>query len=220
MRLVLLGPPGVGKGTQAGCIAEAYSIPHVSTGDTLRAGVAMGTEAGKEAKSYMDAGELVPDGVVTALVRDRLSGGDCEPGFLLDGYPRTRAQAEALDGLLSDAGQSLDAVLCFTAPEDVLVERLGGRRLCRGCSKGYHVRFMPPATEGVCNECGGEVYQRDDDQPDAIRQRLKVYADQTQELVTYYRDRGLLLEVRADRPVEEVAESVQEVLGDLAGRNA
>ena len=220
MRLVLLGPPGVGKGTQAGRIAETYGIPHISTGEMFRAAVAAGTEAGREAKTYMDAGKLVPDAVVTAMVRERLAEADCGPGFLLDGFPRTRRQAEDLDGLLRDAGQDLDAVVYFTAPEEVIVERLSGRRLCRRCGDGYHVRFMPPAAEGVCNRCGGELYQRDDDKPDAVRQRLKVYEDQTQELVAYYRERGLLLEVRADRAVEEVAGKVQKVLGGLAGREA
>jgi len=220
MRLVLLGPPGVGKGTQAGRIAETYGVPHISTGDMFRAAVAGGTKAGREAKTYMDAGKLVPDGVVTAMVRERLAEADCGPGFLLDGFPRTRPQAEALDGLLRDAGQDLDAVVYFTAPEEVIVERLSGRRLCRRCGEGYHVRFMPPAAEGVCDKCGGELYQRDDDQPDAIRQRLTVYEDQTQELVAYYRDRGLLLQLRADRAVEEVAGNVREALVGLAGRDA
>jgi adenylate kinase len=217
LRLVLLGPPGVGKGTQAGNIAKEYALPHISTGDMFRAAIAQGTAAGKAAKKYLDSGGLVPDGVVTDMVRERLGQADAKAGFLLDGFPRTGAQAESLDAMLKERGEALTAVIHFTAPESVIVDRLSGRRLCRKCGAGYHVRYMLPKREGVCDKCGGELYQREDDRAEAILNRLKVYKAQTAELGDYYRARGVLRDVAAEAEVEAVAAAVRSVLQPLAG---
>lgn len=190
--VVLLGAPGSGKGTQAERIVARYGLPHISTGDMLRAAVATGTEMGREAKRFMDAGELVPDEVVIGVVRERLTEDDAREGFLLDGFPRTIDQAERLDALLAGAGRALTHVIRLDVPEEELVERLAGRRLCRVCGKGYHVVFDPPAREGVCDACGGELYQRDDDDEATVRNRLAVYRAQTEPLVEHYRPQGIL----------------------------
>jgi adenylate kinase len=190
--VVLLGAPGAGKGTQAERIVARFGLPHISTGDMLRAAVAKDTAMGREAKRYMESGELVPDEVVIGVVRDRLAEDDTREGFLLDGFPRTIEQAERLDALLADAGRRLTDVVQLDVPEDELVERLAGRRLCRSCGKGYHVVFDPPRREGVCDVCGGELYQRADDNEETVRNRLSVYREQTEPLVEYYRDRGIL----------------------------
>jgi len=190
--VVLLGAPGAGKGTQAERIAARYGLPHVSTGDMLRAAVAKGTEMGLEARRFMDAGELVPDEVVIGVVRERLAEGDTREGFLLDGFPRTIEQAERLDALLAGAGRALTHVIQLDVPEDELVERLAGRRLCRSCGKGYHIVFDPPRRDGVCDACGGELYQRADDAEATVRNRLAVYRAQTEPLVEHYREQGIL----------------------------
>ena len=195
MRMILLGPPGAGKGTQAKMLLEKLEIPQISTGDILRAAVKEGTPMGLEAKSYMDSGGLVPDSVVIGIIRDRIQDEDCRKGYILDGFPRTIAQAEALDTMLSELGSGIDAVVSLQADEEELVRRLTGRRTCRACGFGFHVMFKPPKTEGVCDECGGELYQRDDDQETAIRERLSVYGQQTQPLIDYYRGKGSLKEV-------------------------
>ncbi|WP_305046119.1 adenylate kinase [Geoalkalibacter sp.] len=213
MKLILLGPPGAGKGTQAKMLMERFAIPQISTGDILRAAVANRTEMGIRAKEYMDAGALVPDQVVIGIVRDRLQEADCERGFILDGFPRTVPQADALRRELSLLGRELDAVVSLEVDVDVLVERLTGRRTCGGCGRGFHVRFDPPRVSGVCDACGGALVQRDDDREETIRQRLQVYAAQTAPLVDYYRGQKLLREVDGMAAMNEVQ---GQILGLLA----
>jgi adenylate kinase len=190
--VILLGAPGAGKGTQAQRIGAGYALPHISTGDMLRAAVAAGTEMGKAAQKIMEAGALVSDEVVIGVVRDRLAQADAQKGFLLDGFPRTIAQAERLDAMLADGGRLVTHVILIDVPEDELVERLAGRRMCRECGKGYHTVFDPPQSEGVCDVCGAELYQRSDDNEATVRSRLEVYRAQTAPLVGYYEDRGVL----------------------------
>lgn len=204
MRLVLVGPPGAGKGTQAKYLAKYFGIPAISTGDIFRANVMEKTQLGLEAKRYMDAGDLVPDEVTVAMVRDRLDEGDTEPGFLLDGFPRTVPQAEALKDLLSQVGTPLDAVLELKVDDEEVVRRLSGRRTCRQCGHVWHQEFDPPTEDGVCDKCGGQLFQRDDDQPETIRRRLEVYNDNTAPLVGYYDDLGLLVAIEATGPVDGV----------------
>ena len=206
MRLVLVGPPGAGKGTQAQFIAAQFAIPKISTGDIFRANVSEGTELGMTAKKYMDAGDLVPDEVTSAMVRERLKEEDAGDGFLLDGFPRTVPQAETLDEILGGFDVGVDVVLELVVDDDEVVRRLSGRRTCHQCGHVWHLDFDPPATEGVCDRCGGELFQRDDDSELTIRHRLEVYADQTSPLIGYYGDRGLLSGVDATGPVEDVTE--------------
>ena len=206
MRLVLVGPPGAGKGTQAQFIASHFAVPKISTGDIFRANVSEGTDLGLEAKKYMDAGDLVPDEVTIGMVTDRLTHEDATEGFLLDGFPRTVHQAEVLDQLLGTKGAAVDVVLELVVDDDEVVRRLSGRRTCRRCGHVWHLDFDPPATAGQCDRCGGELFQRDDDSEDTIRHRLEVYADQTSPLIGYYGDRGLLRGVDAAGPVEDVTE--------------
>ena len=212
MRLVLVGPPGAGKGTQAEFIAEHFDIPKISTGDIFRANVSEGTELGIEARKYMDAGDLVPDEVTIAMVQDRLSYDDVSEGFLLDGFPRTVHQAEVLDGMLAERGVAVDVVLELVVDDEEVVRRLSGRRTCRRCGHVWHVDFDPPADEGTCDRCSGELFQRDDDSEDTIRHRLDVYADQTSPLIGYYGDKGLLRGVDATGPVEDVTDRAINVL--------
>ena len=206
MRLVLVGPPGAGKGTQAQFIASHFAIPKISTGEIFRANVSEGTELGLEARKYMDAGDLVPDEVTIGMVEDRLGHGDAQSGFLLDGFPRTVRQAEVLDALLEPMTSPLDVVLELVVDDDEVVRRLSGRRTCHQCGHVWHLDFDPPGTEGICDRCGGELFQRDDDSEDTIRHRLEVYADQTSPLIGYYGDKGLLRGVDATGPVEDVTE--------------
>jgi adenylate kinase len=206
VRLVLVGPPGAGKGTQAQFIASHFAIPKISTGDIFRANVSEGTELGLEARKYMDAGDLVPDEVTIGMVKDRLSQDDAQVGFLLDGFPRTVRQAEVLDELLEKLSAGLDVVLELVVDDDEVVRRLSGRRTCHQCGHVWHLDFDPPQAEGVCDRCGGELFQRDDDSEDTIRHRLEVYADQTSPLIGYYGDLGLLRGVDATGPVEDVTE--------------
>jgi adenylate kinase len=196
MNLILLGPPGAGKGTQASSMVKDYGVPQISTGDALRAAVKAGTDQGKRAKKFMDAGELVPDEVVIGIVGERIKEPDCADGFLLDGFPRTTSQADALAEMLTKAGRAIDHVVCIQVEKEEVVERLSGRRSCRACGYPHHVRFNPPEKDGICDKCGGELYQRDDDREEAIRQRLETYESQTQPLIDYYRERNLL------RPVD------------------
>jgi adenylate kinase len=190
--VILLGPPGAGKGTQAERIAAGYALPHISTGEMLRAALAQGTDMGLAAQKFMEAGALVPDEVVIGVVRDRLAQADAQKGFLLDGFPRTIEQAERLDVMLADSGRAVTHVILLDVPEDELVERLAGRRMCKGCGKGYHVVFDPPQNEGVCDVCGAELYQRSDDNEATVRNRLKVYRAQTEPLVGYYEGHDVL----------------------------
>lgn len=206
MRLILVGPPGAGKGTQAVNLAAHYGIPHISTGDIFRSNIKGETELGKLAKSYMDAGNLVPDSVTNEMVKDRLQQSDLGNGFLLDGYPRNIEQAEFLDSVLSDMKTPLDAVLELSIANSEIIKRLSGRRICRGCGASYHVEFEQPALEGVCDKCQGELYQRADDEESVIANRLNVYAEQTAPIVGFYRSAGLLKEISALGSVGDISE--------------
>ncbi|MEV6112324.1 adenylate kinase [Streptomyces sp. NPDC052109] len=213
MRIVLVGPPGAGKGTQAVRLAEKLAIPHISTGDLFRANISQQTELGKLAKSYMDAGNLVPDEVTIAMAKDRMEQPDAESGFLLDGFPRNVSQAEALDELLETEGINLDAVLDLEVPEDEVVKRIAGRRICRNeSSHVFHVTYSPPKKEGVCDVCGGELYQRDDDSEDTVRKRLEVYHTQTEPIIDYYKAQGLVVTISALGPVDEITQRALEAL--------
>jgi adenylate kinase len=203
-----MGLPGAGKGTQAARIIEELHIPHISTGDMFRAAVKEETPLGLEAKSYMDQGQLVPDRVTIGIVRERLGKDDCARGFLLDGFPRTVPQAEALDGLLKELGRDLDIVLYIEVDEEELLKRLTGRRICRNCGATYHVVFAPPKVEGVCDRCGGELYQRDDDRIETVANRLKVNLEQTEHLLKYYESAGKLHRVDGKQPIESVTDSI------------
>lgn len=213
MRIVLVGPPGAGKGTQATRLAEQLRVPHISTGDLFRANISQQTELGKLAKSYMDAGNLVPDEVTIAMAKDRMEQPDAEGGFLLDGFPRNVSQAEALDELLTTESMKLDAVLDLEAPEEEVVKRIAGRRICRNDSAHvFHETYKKPAKDGVCDVCGGELYQRDDDSEDTVRKRLEVYHTQTEPIIDYYKTQGLVVTISAMGPVDEVT---QRALGAL-----
>ncbi|MBA2555670.1 MAG: adenylate kinase [Geodermatophilaceae bacterium] len=217
MRVVLVGPPGAGKGTQAQFLSAQFDIVQISTGDIFRANVGNGTKLGLEAKKYMDVGDLVPDSVTIAMVNDRLAEDDVRHGFLLDGFPRNVEQAAALDGLLEELGSGLDAVLEMQVDNDEIVRRLAGRRTCHGCGQIWHVDYDPTKVEGVCDTCGGELYQREDDQPATIRRRLEVYDEQTSPLVSYYAERGLLVALSATGDVEGVTARAIEALKRATG---
>ncbi|MER6038719.1 MULTISPECIES: adenylate kinase [unclassified Streptomyces] len=213
MRIVLVGPPGAGKGTQAVRLAEKLGVPHISTGDLFRANISQQTELGKLAKSYMDAGNLVPDEVTIAMAKDRMEQPDAENGFLLDGFPRNVSQAKALDELLTSEGITLDAVLDLEAPEEEVVKRIAGRRVCRNDSSHvFHVTYKKPKKEGVCDVCGGELYQRDDDSEATVRKRLEVYHTQTEPIIDYYKAQGLVVTISALGKVEEVTAHALEAL--------
>ena len=202
--IVILGPPASGKGTQAARLREMLNLPHVASGDLFRENLKNDTELGRKARVYMDRGELVPDDVTIAMVMDRLNRPDCASGAILDGFPRTIAQAEALDRALAEQGHKISIVLYVAAPDEVLVERVSGRRLCRPCGESYHVRFNPPTQPGVCDNDGGELYQRDDDKPETVRKRLQVYWEQTSPLIDYYREQRALVEVNGDQSIDDV----------------
>ncbi|MCS1352576.1 adenylate kinase [Mechercharimyces sp. CAU 1602] len=214
MNLVLMGPPGAGKGTQAERIVEEHQIPHISTGDMFRQAVEDGTPLGLEAKSFMNQGKLVPDRVTIGIVRDRLGKDDCASGFLLDGFPRTLPQAEALDTLLSEMGKKIDRVVYIDVDEETLISRLTGRRICSQCGTTYHLIFNPPKQEGTCDRCGAHLYQRDDDTEETVANRLKVNAEQTRHLLDYYGNVGNLVQVDGDQPIEQVTTAIlQEIRG-------
>ena len=215
MRVIMLGPPGAGKGTQASRIAERHDVPHISTGDMFRANLRDETPLGREAKRHMDAGELVPDDVTNRMVADRLTWDDAEDGWVLDGFPRTVPQAEALDEILAARGESIDVVLRFDVDDDEVVQRLSGRRVCRSCGEIYHVDFNPPAEPGLCDVCGGELHQRDDDKEEVIRARLASYAEDTEPLEQFYAERGLLRDVEAVGDIDDVTERAMAVLADV-----
>jgi adenylate kinase len=206
MNIILLGPPGAGKGTQAKMLVEKYQIPQISTGDILRAAVKEGSPLGKEAKACMDKGELVPDSVVIGIVEERIQQSDCANGYMLDGFPRTVPQAEALDGMLKNLSSQIDHGVSIEVANEELVGRLTGRRTCRDCGAGFHVMFDPPEKEGVCDKCGGELYQRDDDNVETVTSRLEVYESQTKPLIDYYTAQGKI------RPVDGVGE-IKEIFG-------
>lgn len=212
MRLILLGPPGAGKGTQSKTLSEDYGIPQISTGDILRSAVKEGTVMGLRAKSFMDSGGLVPDEVVVGIVRERLEQSDCSTGFILDGFPRTVAQADALGETLAEMKFDLQTVISLEVDEDALVERLTGRRTCGGCGRGYHILYDPPGVDGLCDSCKGQLFQRDDDREETIRHRLLTYRQQTTPLIDYYRDRNLLKTVDGMLEIPVVREQIRAVL--------
>lgn len=213
MNIILLGPPGAGKGTQAKRLIDKYSIPQISTGDMLRAALKEGTALGLEAKKYMDKGELVPDSVVIGLVKERIQQNDCAKGYMLDGFPRNVSQAEALDKMLAELKQKIDDVICIEVPSEELLGRLTGRRTCRSCGAGFHVMFDPPKKEGVCDKCNGELYQRDDDNETTVKSRLDVYAKQTEPLIGYYKNQGKLRSINGVGDMEEIFSRITAVLG-------
>ncbi|MBP2403520.1 adenylate kinase [Streptomyces netropsis] len=213
MRIVLVGPPGAGKGTQAAYLAKNLAIPHISTGDLFRANISQGTPLGQKAQEYMRAGQLVPDEVTIGMAKDRMEQADATDGFLLDGFPRNLAQAEALDGILKADGLKLDAVLDLEVPEDEVVKRIAGRRICRNeSSHVFHAIYNPPKTEGVCDACGGELYQREDDSEETVRKRLEVYHSETEPIIDYYKAQGLVVTISALGKVAEVTQRAMAAL--------
>lgn len=213
MKIIMLGAPGAGKGTQAKMLAEKYGIPHISTGDIFRANIKNNTELGKKAKSYMDAGELVPDELTVDLVLDRIKEKDCMNGFILDGFPRNIPQAEALDYALNNQNEKIDYAINVDVPDANIIERMSGRRACLNCGATYHVVTIPPKKEGICDVCGSELVLRDDDQPETVKKRLDVYHEQTQPLIDYYKKEGVLAEVDGTKDMEEVFQAIVDILG-------
>ena len=212
MKIIMLGAPGAGKGTQAKKIAEKYNIPHISTGDIFRANIKNGTELGKKAKEYMDKGALVPDELVCDLVVDRISQADAKNGYVLDGFPRTIPQAEALDAALTKIGEKVDFAIDVDVPDDNIINRMSGRRACVACGGTYHVVFNPTKVEGVCDACGGQLILRDDDQPETVKNRLKVYHEQTQPLIDYYTKKNILKSVDGTQDMSKVFDSIVAIL--------
>ncbi|MBS4201569.1 adenylate kinase [Bacillus sp. FJAT-49732] len=215
MNLVLMGLPGAGKGTQADKIVEKYGVPHISTGDMFRAAMKEGTELGLKAKSFMDKGELVPDEVTIGIVRERLSKNDCENGFLLDGFPRTVAQAEALENILVEIGKKIDHVINIQVDQSILMERLTGRRICKSCGATYHLVFNPPTEPGTCDRCGGELYQRPDDNEETVQNRLEVNMKQTQPLLDFYQGKGYLKNINGQQHIDQVFSDIDLLLKGL-----
>lgn len=213
MRIILLGPPGAGKGTQAAGIVEKYNIPHISTGDIFRKNIKEGTELGKKAKGYIDQGLLVPDELTVGLVTDRIAQSDCEKGFMLDGFPRNVAQAQHLDEYLKEVGISLDKVVNIEVDKDILVGRAVGRRICKSCGATYHVEFNPSKVDGVCDVCGGELYQRADDNEETVSKRIQVYLDETKPLVNYYSEEGIIANINGQQSIDNVFGDIVEALG-------
>lgn len=214
MKVIMLGAPGAGKGTQAKKIAAKYHVPHISTGDIFRANIKNGTELGKKAKTYMDQGLLVPDELVVDLVVDRVNQEDCVDGYVLDGFPRTIPQAEALDKALAALGQKVDYAINVEVPDENIVTRMGGRRACVGCGATYHLEYAPTKKEGICDTCGRELILRDDDKPETVTKRLNVYHEQTQPLIDYYNQAGILKEVDGTVDIEEVFRAITVILGE------
>ena len=212
--MILLGPPGAGKGTQAAKIIEKYNVPHISTGDIFRENIKEGTPLGKKAQEYMNKGELVPDSLVIEIATDRLTKDDCKDGFLLDGFPRTVEQAEALDAFLTERGAKVDFVLDIDVAADILMERLTGRRVCKNCGATYHVTNIPPKVEGVCDSCGGTLYQRDDDTAETVGNRIEVYNQQTKPLIDYYEKAGNIYHLDGSMKLEDLFAEIVKILGD------
>jgi adenylate kinase len=210
--LVLLGPPGAGKGTQASAIVKKYNIPHISTGDIFRANIKAGTELGKKAKEYMDKGLLVPDDLVVSIVKDRLSEEDCKDGFLLDGFPRTVNQGEALDRELNQMSLKLDKVINIDVEKEVLIERAIGRRICKNCGATYHIKFNPSKKEGICDICENQLFQRDDDKKETVEKRIEVYLKQTRPLIDYYTEKGLILNVDGNKSIDVIFNEIVKAL--------
>lgn len=213
MKIIMLGAPGAGKGTQAKMIAEKYSIPHISTGDIFRANIKNGTELGKKAKTFIDAGQLVPDELVVDLVIDRFKEDDCKNGYVLDGFPRTIPQAEALDNALKAIGDKVDFAIDVEVPDENIVRRMGGRRACVGCGATYHVEFNPPKVQDVCDVCGEELILRDDDKPETVTNRLNVYHEQTKPLIDYYEKQGIVHTIDGTQTMDQVFSDIRKILG-------
>lgn len=217
MQIIMMGAPGAGKGTQAAKIAAKYGIPQISTGDMFRSAVAEGTELGKQAKEYMSAGKLVPDEVTIGIVRERLAKDDCKAGFILDGFPRTVEQADALKKILSDLGKNISAVINIDVPLEDLIERGVGRRICKSCGATYHIKFHAPAKENICDACGGELYQRADDTAETMTKRLSVYEASTRPLIDYYKAAGVYVEIDGRQSIAAVTEALNKVLLSVKG---
>ena len=215
MFVIIMGPPGAGKGTQAEILAKEFALPHISTGDIFRSAVKEGTEMGKKAKEYMDKEHLVPDEIVVGIVKERLSRPDCKEGAILDGFPRTVNQAEALDEVLRELGMKIDAVICIDADEDELIARLTGRRVCRNCGATYHVRFNPPRVRNICDHCSGELYQRSDDSIDTVKERFAVYKKQTLPMFDYYRDKYPVINIDGSKQIDEVYDDIRSSLKNI-----
>ena len=213
MKIIMLGAPGAGKGTQAKKIAEKYSIPHISTGDIFRANIKEGTELGKKAQEYMDKGLLVPDELVCDLVVDRIHKDDCEKGYILDGFPRTIPQANALDEALAKDGEKIEFAIDIEVPDENIINRMSGRRACVGCGATYHIKYNPTKVEGICDVCGEKLILRDDDKPETVKNRLSVYHEQTQPLIDFYAKKNVLAEVDGTKDMEEVFEDIVKILG-------
>lgn len=213
MKIIMLGAPGAGKGTQAKKIAAQYSIPHISTGDIFRANIKNNTELGQKAKTYMDKGELVPDSLVVDLIMDRFKEADCANGYVLDGFPRTIPQAEALDNALKANGEKVDYAINVEVPDENIINRMSGRRACVGCGATYHIKYNPTKVEGICDACGEKLILRDDDKPETVKNRLSVYHEQTQPLIDYYKKAGVLAEVDGTKNMEEVFKDIVNILG-------
>ena len=213
MKIIMLAAPGAGKGTQAKQIADKYSIPHISTGDIFRANIKNGTELGKKAKQYMDQGALVPDELTCDLVMDRIQQDDCKNGFVLDGFPRTIPQAEALAAALGKINEKMDYAIDVDVPDENIVNRMSGRRACLNCGATYHLISIPPKVEGICDRCGSEIVLREDDKPETVQKRLKVYHEQTQPLIDYYKNQGILKSVDGTQPMDEVFKAIVTILG-------
>lgn len=213
MKIIMLGAPGAGKGTQAKKIADKYQIPHISTGDIFRANIKEGTELGKKAKSYMDQGQLVPDELTLELIMDRFQNPDCENGYVLDGFPRTIPQAEALTEALAKKGETIDYAINVEVPDENIINRMGGRRACLACGSTYHIVYAPTKVEGICDRCGEKLVLRDDDKPETVKNRLNVYHNQTQPLIDYYSKQGKLAEVDGTQSMEDVFNAIVKILG-------
>jgi len=213
MKIIMLGAPGAGKGTQAKKIADKWQIPHISTGDIFRANIKQGTELGKKAKAFIDKGMLVPDDLTIELIIDRLHQADCANGYVLDGYPRTIPQAESLTAILNNLDEAVDYAVNVDVPDENIVRRMGGRRACLNCGATYHIEYAPPATEGVCDRCQSELVLRDDDKPETVLKRLEVYHEQTQPLIDYYQNLGVLRTVDGTKNLEDVFRAIVEILG-------
>ena len=213
MKIIMLGAPGAGKGTQAKMIAEKYGVPHVSTGDIFRANIKEGTELGKEAKQYMDQGLLVPDELTVKILLDRVAKDDCKNGYVLDGFPRTIPQAEVLDKALNELGDKIDYAIDVDVPDENIVKRMGGRRACLTCGATYHIEHVPPKKEGICDKCGSELVLRDDDKPETVKNRLSVYHEQTQPLIDFYTEKGVLRTVDGTQDMNDVFAAIVMILG-------
>lgn len=213
MKIVMLGAPGAGKGTQANRLAKGYNVPHISTGDIFRANIKNGTELGKKAKGYMDMGQLVPDELVCDLVVDRIGQEDCQNGYVLDGFPRTIPQAESLDTALAAKDSKLDFAIDVDVPDENIIKRMGGRRACLSCGRTYHIEYIAPAQEGICDDCGATLVLRDDDAPETVKKRLAVYHEQTQPLIDYYNGTGILKTVDGTKDMDEVFAEIKAILG-------